>query len=228
MKKLLFFVAAVLLAGTITAQPRVQMGVRAGIFSQDLELAAGDFVNPDIDTSAPNFEQGSNIDHYNTEGRMGFNLAVVSRVRLTEVGRGALGLGFFLQPEVIYSQNSYKMQYTSKIEGNGSVVKIRMQSVDIPVLLSAKVSIVRVQAGPVFNVMYKTEPVKGNISFIAERPSVGYSVGASVDIFGGMSIDGRYNGQFKDLRNNIKAGNKVYDSVKGSLSSWSVGLSWLL
>lgn len=213
-------VAMVAGTGEASAQARVQLGVRAGITSQDLDLTDVDFVNSTTEE----------IDHFSTDSRFGFHAAVVSRIRLTALGRGALGLGLFFQPEVIYSQNNYKIQKNGVDEhgNNEPVSKIRMQSVDVPLLLSGKLSIIRVQAGPVINVLYKTSSVKGDIDMTAtKRPAVGYSLGVSVDVFGGFVIDGRYNGQFNRLKNHIEDGDTVYEGVRGSLSSWAVGLSWL-
>ncbi len=202
---------------------RIEIGARAGILFQDMPLTGNDFVNNS--TAVPT------IDSYSTEGRMGFNVAVAARVRLTEIGRGALGLGLFLQPEIVYSQNNYLIQQTltaaDGTRSNGRLSKIRLQSVELPVLLSFKVSILRIQAGPVFCAMYRNSTVSGDMSFIARRPLVGYAAGVSVDIFAGLVLDGRFNGQFKKLNNNIRSGETVYESVRGSLSSWSVGLSYM-
>lgn len=218
MKRVLFLAIAVMLAGSVAAQmPRVQFGARVGIFSQDLQLTPGDFIN----------KQSGDTDRYTTDAVMGFNAAIVTRVRLTGKYGGTLGLGLFIQPEIIYSQNNYKIQQKDEDTGDGPISEIRMQSVDIPLLASAKISIVRVQFGPVFNVMYENNTIEGDINIIPSRPSVGYALGASVDIVAGLVLDGRYNGQFKDLKNNIKSGETVYNSVRGSLSSWSLGLSYL-
>jgi hypothetical protein len=225
MKKLLLITAAVLamtcVAQTVTAQSslrRVQLGLRAGVFMQDLELQRGDFIRND----------GSGIiDRYATEGRVGFNVALASRIRITALGRGALEMGLFFQPEIIYSQNNYKIQRTSEVDGDGPVSSIRLQSVDIPVLLSLKVSIVRARVGPVFNVFYRNSTLSNNIYFTPLKPVVGWTVGASVDIVGGLVLDGRYTGQFKDLKNHIQSGDTIYDSVRGSLTSWSIGLSYM-
>lgn len=207
-KRFLTIALAVMLAGTVAAQ-RVQLGVRGGVFSQDMELKLSDIAG---------------MDNIQTDARMGFHAAVVARVRLTAVGSGAIGLGLYLQPEVIYSQNTYKIQTS----GGSTPAKIKMQSVDIPVLLSFKVSIIRVQAGPVFNVMQKSPSNRSEIDLMTMKPTVGYSLGASVDIWGGLVLDGRFNGQFKELKNNLRTENEgVYESVKGSLSSWSLGLAWL-
>jgi hypothetical protein len=208
--KIVAIVLAVTLAmsaGSALAQKKVQLGVRAGIFSQDMEMKFGDVAG---------------LGNTETDAKMGFNVAAVARVRLIGFGSGALGAGLFVQPEILYSQNTYKIA-----PAGGDVAKIKMQSVDIPLLLSVKLSIVRVQAGPVFNVMQKSPSNLADIDLMMRKPTVSYALGASVDIWGGLVLDGRFNGQFKELKNDLKAGNGAYESVKGSLSSWSLGIGWL-
>lgn len=203
--------------GSYGGEKRFEIGVRAGIFQQDEELTGGDFVNPVTGST----------DKFATESRMGFNVAIAARLRLTALGRGALGLGLFLQPEIVFSQNNYRIQQIWDDGTRGELSRIRFQSVEVPVMLSFKISILRIQAGPVFCAMYKNDTRSGGINFIPRRPLVGYGVGASVDIVAGLVLDGRYNGQFKKLQNNIRSGETVYQSVRGSLTSWSVGLSYM-
>lgn len=204
-KGVVILIIALAAAAGVSAQSRVQLGVRAGITSRDMSLRITDIPNADL----------------TTDSRLGYHIAAAARVRLSAVGRGALGIGLFVQPEIVYSQNIYRMQ-----EGSDPVTRIRMQSIEIPVLLSVKVSLIRVNAGPVINAMYKTDTARGGLSLMSQKPSVGYSIGASVDLLAGLVLDGRYNGQFKQLQNNIQGGKNVYDSVKGSLGGWSLGLSW--
>ncbi len=232
MKKILLLALAVLLTGVAgiekVAAQRVELGVRVGITSNDLSLTSGDFINTAIDTEIPGFEPGSNIDRFSTDTRIGFHAALVSRIRLVEIGRSIVGLGLFLQPELVYTQNKFKIQKLDKNghpEGKSS--SMTMQSVEVPLMLSLKVSIVRVQAGPVFNAVYKNTEESGDIGIVPIKPTIGYTAGISVDIIGGLVIDGRYNGQFKQFKNRIQAGETVYSSVRASLSSWSLGLSWL-
>jgi hypothetical protein len=190
-------------AGSAVAQKGVQFGVRGAIFSQNMNIKIDDALG-----------YGDN----KSSAKMGWNAGVVARMRIVGFGSGVLGAGLFLQPEVLYSQNSIKMEPIDGFEA-----KFKMQSIDIPVLLSAKVSIVRVQLGPVFNVMQKSPSNLADFDITVQKPTMGYAVGASLDL-GILVIDGRYNGQFKDLQNSLKAGSNVYDSVKGNLSSWSLGL----
>ncbi len=209
MKKLLILAAIILSAGSAAAQqkndrqsPRVQFGLRAGVFSQDIQL--------------------KKMSEIMTDAKLGWNAAFVARLRLTAVGTNTFGLGLYLQPEVVYSQNNYKIQ-----PKGGEVTRISLRDVDVPVLLSFQIAIVRIQAGPVFNVMHKTPTESGEADFSSIRPTVGYAVGASIDIFKGLVLDGRFNGNFKQMQDNIKMGDEVYDGIKSSLSSWSLGLSYL-
>ncbi len=207
MKKLLILVVSVLMAGAavegVSAQ-KVQLGVRAGIGSQHMKAKEALF---------------------DSDSRLGWNVAAVTRFRLIGFGRGILGAGLYLQPEIVYSQNNNKMKvrmmydYTTRarVSEEMDAGKATLSTVEIPVLLSAKVSIVRVHAGPVFNVMTRLKQTDGDNmfdSFTTERPAVGYSIGAGVDL-GLLNIDGRYYG---DL------GRMKLDGVRGSLSSWSLGV----
>jgi hypothetical protein len=192
-------------AGTASAQ-KFEIGARAGVASQSLDTKFDSFTD--------------------ARARLGWHLAAVSRIRIVGFGDGLLGAGLFFQPEIVYSQNNVKLKGHYNTGGDEVIpydAKIRMQTVDVPLLLSAKVSIVRVQAGPVFNLMNNFTTVSGNMEFDPGRAPVGYVVGASVDILG-LTIDGRYHGEFKQLRSSIKNGSTWHDGIKGSLSSWSLGV----
>ncbi len=99
-----------------------------------------------------------------------------------------------------------------------------MQTVDVPLMLSLKVSIARVHAGPVFHLMNNFTSNNGNLEIQHPlRSAVGYALGASVDLLG-LTIDGRYYGDFGKLKSNINASGYTHESVKSSLSSWSLGV----
>lgn len=204
MKKILILALTVLTVGIaaqkVSAQ-KVQIGARVGISSDDTGMKFYSY--PDA------------------KEKLGWHLAAVSRFRLVGFGRGMLGAGLYLQPEIVYTQHNIKSghqvvptdDHTRALFGGGDNGKTSMSTVDIPVLLSAKVSILRVNAGPVFNVMTKFSedtPVS--------RPAVGYAVGASVDL-GLLTIDGRYHGDFNKM--NFKGD---LDDLKGRFSSWSLGV----
>ncbi len=205
MKRVLLIALAALMTGVAGVQnasaQKFELGVRAGVGSQNMDVEAlGLFVNG--------------------KAKLGWNVAVVSRIRIIGFGDGILGAGLFFQPEVVYSQNNLK--FRSMIIGSSNQqyenYKVRMAMVDVPLLLSVKVSLVRVQAGPVFNLMNNFKTVDGSLELLPLRSPVGYAVGASVDL-GGLVIDGRYHGEFEKM---TFKGN--WSDFKSQFSSWSVGV----
>ncbi len=196
--------SAVLMFGAVpnAGAQNFELGVRAGVASQSMDMTFDGLQD--------------------AKARLGWHAGVVSRIRLLGFGDGLLGAGLFFQPEVVYSQNNLKLKGAVSSAGAYDS-KIRMQTVDVPLLLSLKVSLVRVQAGPVFNLMNNFSSAGGRLELRTNRSPVGYALGASVDLFG-LTIDGRYHGEFKKLESNIDGGANFQESVKSSLSSWSLGV----
>ncbi len=207
MKKILFTALAAMVVGAAgierAAAQKFELGARAGVASQNMDFPSG---------------------ISDAKAKLGWHAAVVSRIRIIGFGDGLLGAGLFFQPEVVYSQNNIGFNTPNRnidsengpsyIEGGAK--KIRMQTVDIPLLLSLKVSLARVQAGPVFNLMNK---MGGDWQMEAVRAPVGYALGASVDLLG-LTIDARYHGEFK--KTDLKG--QDWQDIKSRFSSWSVGV----
>ncbi len=206
---LLIALAAALTMGAATekaAAQKFELGARVGVGSQDMDMEFAGLQD--------------------AKARLGWNLAAVSRIRIIGFGDGLLGAGLFFQPEVVYSQSNIKGKMPVSIpevvgatvgSGGNISTKIRIQTVDVPLMLSLKVSLIRVQAGPVFNLMNNfggdwqwEQPL---------RSPVGYAVGASVDL-GPLVIDGRYHGDFKKME--FKG--QDWQGIKSQFSSWSVGV----
>jgi hypothetical protein len=203
---LLIALATVLTLGAATQNTAAQtfeLGARAGIGSHNLDVKGLALLQ-------------------SRKARLGWNLAVVSRIRLAGFGDGLLGAGLFFQPEVVFSQNSTvgddEFEQLTRASSDYSG-RLRMHTVDIPLLLSLKVSLVRVQAGPVFNLMSNYATKGGKLDLSPLRSATGYALGASVDL-GGLVIDGRYHGEFKKLYYK----ESQFHDLKGSLSSWSLGV----
>jgi hypothetical protein len=196
MKKVLILALSAVLALGVASEKasaqKFELGARAGIASQNMNIEASDVVNG--------------------KAKVGWHAAVVSRIRLIGFGDGLLGAGLFFQPEVVYSQSNQKGEFP------GGATKISMKTVDVPLLLSLKVSLVRVQLGPVFNLMNNFSTVGGDLEFLPLRPAVGYAAGASVDL-GALVIDARYHGDFKNM--SFKGD---WADIKSRFSSWSVGV----
>lgn len=210
-KVLLIALAAVLTIGAAgeAAAQKFEFGLRAGVASQNLDMKFDGLQD--------------------AKARLGFHAAAVGRIRLLGSG-STMGLGLYLQPEVVYSQNNAKGKLLTVNPMGNSIpadVKVRMQTIDIPLLVSVKIAFARIQAGPVFNLMNNFSSVEGNLEFTNLRRSpVGYALGASVDV-GPVVIDGRYHGDFGKLKSDIKGGDSLVEGVKGSVSSWSLGVGFM-
>ena len=204
MKKILMWALVAVMVGAASMEnasaQKFELGARVGVGSQNMDL-------PDTYGEA--------------KARLGWNLAAVSRIRLIGFGDGLLGAGLFFQPEVIYSQNSLKIKNMltlspDRVETHDGKMSVR--TVDVPLMLSLKVSIVRVQAGPVFNLMNNFKSVSGGLELLPLRPAVGYALGASVDL-GGLVVDARYHGEFEKM--SFKGS---WSDIKSRFSSWSAGV----
>ncbi len=212
MKRVLLVALATMLLGGGGAEQamaqKFELGVRAGVGSQNMNVESlGLFMNG--------------------KARLGWNVAAVTRIRLIGFGDGILGAGLFFQPEVVYSQSSIKGNHSvfspaGDAASTGTVgpsAKLRMKTVDVPLMLSLKVSLVRVQAGPVINLMNNLSEDGKKLELLPLRAPVGYALGASADLFG-LTLDARYHGEFKKL----KYTQSGLEEFKSSLSSWSIGV----
>lgn len=98
---------------------------------------------------------------------------------------GALGI----RPEILYSQNKFDID---GIDGS-----VKMSKVDLPILLQWRLlGLVALQVGPTFNLMTNTSGSSDGAQWDIKRPTIGYAVGAEVDIWK-ISISARYNGAFE-------------------------------
>ena len=98
---------------------------------------------------------------------------------------GMLGV----RPEIIYSQNKFNVE---GIDGS-----VKMNKLDLPLLAQLQLlGIVAVHAGPTFNIMTNTSGTSKGAEWDIKRPTIGYAVGAEVEIWK-IAISARYNGAFK-------------------------------
>ncbi len=211
MKKIVVWALVAVMAGAVgienASAQKFELGARVGVGSQNMDYEY--------------------IGLQDAKARLGWNLAAVARIRIVGFGGDLLGAGLFFQPEVAYSQSNIKGALREFEELGGSTrassgandPKIRIATVDVPLLLSLKVSLVRVQAGPVFNLMNNFKDLNGQLELQPLRSAVGYAVGASVDL-GALVIDGRYHGDFKKME--FKG--QGWDGIKSQFSSWSLGV----
>ncbi len=109
---------------------------------------------------------------------------------------GILGI----QPEIIYSYN--KIALTD--EPQKFKADIKCNTLQVPVLVSLKFGLVRLNVGPVFTLMDNPTYLdrKGEkVMFGRLYPTVSYSAGVSVSLLRRLLIDARVGGGFKAVEN---------------------------
>jgi hypothetical protein len=168
-----------------------------------------------------NFSELSNNrpDLYSsTSGATGFLGGVYGRVGL---------LGFFAQPEVVYSQR--KGAFTSKVDQ--TAVINTLSYIDVPVLFGFKLVFARAYVGPNFQFLMDA---KQKATSAAKDPnfskdnynssSVGYQAGIGVDLLK-LSLDLRYDGNFGSLGKSVNVAGQNFDySTRASM--WQVSLGF--
>ena len=113
-----------------------------------------------------------------------------------------IGSVFGIQPEVTYSYGTIRIND----EPHDFSTKARLNLVQVPLLLSLRIAMFRINAGPVFTLMdtpYYNIALNDNIEkFYLGRiyPTVTYAAGVSVKFAKCMMIDLRYSGQFMDKK----------------------------
>lgn len=119
---------------------------------------------------------------------MGYHFGAFARVSLPIVG-------LYVQPEFVYSSSATEF-YTSF----NDIFKQRVNQFDIPVLVGFKIAMLRVNAGPTFQISLGDKIVNetGNNSIVSELKDkcVGFQAGLGIDLFDHLTVDLRYQGDF--------------------------------
>ena len=124
--------------------------------------------------------------------RLGFSAGVHIAVKF--------GNHLALQPELIYNYTPIRIT-----DGNFKA-RVKSQTLQVPVLFSARLSILRLHLGPVItltdNPSYKDNDGE-KVMFGRVYPTLSYTVGVGVCLLRRLLIDLRYNGRFNRTENCI-------------------------
>lgn len=137
---------------------------------------------------------------YKFSKNTGFHFGAATRISILHA--------FHIQPEILYNHSGYDMTLAT---GNPSSsvapvrmdeVKVRTNRISVPMLLGTQIAIIRVQAGPVFNIWSKSNTdskLAGYNTVEVNYPSVGYMIGVGLSLWK-LDIDARLDGNFKRPR----------------------------
>ena len=157
-----------------------------------------------------NFSDFSSKDKsFDVSNKLGFQAGISIGVNLGLVA---------IQPEILFVRQTFGVEHADI-----GRVKVKSNSIDVPVLLSVRVlKPLRINVGPVFSVMYDCKYKWGSdlIDFGRARPTVSYTLGLGLVLGRNFLIDCRYNGQFTSKKTYY-----TEDAVRIDLKSYSVGVS---
>ena len=178
MKKLALIVLVTLSSLSLHAQ-KAGFGIKGGLSSTQVNFEGEQLVPSDA--------------------QMGYHLGVFARFG---------GVGFFVQPEVLFTQTSgkFKLELPPVSNISPTQYEAKFNRLDVPVMAGFRMlKIIRVMAGPIasFNIdssLKEADTTVKNIDF--KNATFGYQAGVGVDL-GNLSIEGKYEGGLSKFTENV-------------------------
>lgn len=218
-KRLLILVCTLMcLCTEALAEQRVRVGARAGLLSRSITTEQKELTLTD---ATGNVLQS--YENFGIESRYGFNAAFVFRARVWKSPNPIDGASLFIELDAEYGQNNLTIEASRQSTPDDILKsKVTYRTVDVPLVLCLKASVVRLCAGPVWHAYQKYELTSGSATFDGVTPLCGYTLGIGFD-FGKITLDGRYCGEFvKNNWNVIKGDSSA--ALTGRLTNWNIGL----
>lgn len=153
--------------------------------------------------------------------RIGFNVGIYTDIKIVGFGPSEdSASGLYIRPEGIFSMSGFDIG-----GGDESRCRVRMQSVDIPILASVKFDFLRLYAGPALTAMDRNNTVKADGMDMSSISSfVNYTAGLGFDI-GMFTVDMRYDGVFKQPTHSIRIGGMTTGAnVRSRFGGWAVSV----
>lgn len=175
--KNLLFTLALLMISSVGFSQNFSIGPKFGLSSTKFEIKDGDFSTGD--------------------GELGYHIGVFTRVGLA---------GFYLQPELLFTQTSGSFSYNDPNSSSNSVFDASINRLDIPVMLGLKMfKIFRIQAGPIASINMNSEVknAAGSVQDVKyQDATLGYQAGLGVDI-GKLIVDAKYESSLGDVSGSV-------------------------
>ncbi len=165
------------------------------------------------------FMAGINVPDYTTKmdkteigNKLGWQAGIVTSLKFGWVS---------VDPQIFYVRQGLNIR-----PEDGETLSIKSNSIDVPVLVAFRpVKLLRIFAGPVFTVMNDCKRKSGGdrLDFGRIRPTLSYSVGAGVTVFKHLTVDLRYNGQFKGKSDVVLPDGRSLDKMRSYNVALNVG-----
>jgi len=193
-KYILIFILAIGMVLTSNAQV-LSFGIKGGLNYSKLKF-------DDISNVAA---AAKNYNLMEDESFQGFHIGLMGRIKV---------FNMFIQPELLFNTTGGKVLVEEIGSSVASVKKVKYNKLDLPVLLGMKFGPARINAGPVASVTLSSDSELGDIipeiETISKGATLGYQVGAGLDILKKFTIDLRYEGGLSKLGDKLTLGGTDY------------------
>ena len=194
MKKVIIVIAVSFLFVQLSKAEIFQFGIKAGLAYSNIKI------NDIALTDTYNMVTG--------DGVLGYHVGIQTRIKIAM---------FFIQPELYFNAGGGTLEKV--VDGGANeLMEIKFNSVDLPLLVGAKLGPVRINLGPVGSYVVK-ESIVNDISdipaeydFFTDQMTWGIQAGLGTDLFKRLSIDARYEGSLSKLGDAVGVENIKLDA----------------
>lgn len=196
MKRIVFFIILLFsLASTLNAQ-LLRFGIKGGVSSTSVKF------NNSTWQSVQTSEGPMDLIVEQGNAKLGLHIGLFSRIQI---------LGFWLQPELLFTQSRGEFIYNQVGTSISSVKDQKFNKIDVPIMAGWKFGPARIGLGPIASIMInESESYNGfsltNVSNDFKKATFGYQVGVGLDIFKFATLDLKYEGNLSKFGSGVTIG----------------------
>jgi hypothetical protein len=211
MKKILFLIAVVFLVNSQVSAQFFKFGLKTGV----------NFSSLNFDRTSQFTSNAKVYSLAEDDNFTGFHIGLMSRVDLFLA---------FIQPELYFNTSGGRV-LIEETEGGVTteyVRKITYNKIDLPILVGANLSFLRLYAGPVASVILSSNSeitdIIPELETLSKSATMGFQIGTGFDLFKTLTFDARYEGGLSKIGEDFNLGNTSipFDS-RASKFMFSVG-----
>ncbi len=199
---------------TTVSHAQIQLGVRAGIHTGDLEGS---------DIFVTNRAGLDSLLIKGEDANVGFRIGAIARIRLGEV--------FYLQPEAVFRTSSAQYQIRDAFVNTDSIrfQEERFYLIDVPILAGLKFGPLRVQAGPIASIRLSKDSDLEKIESYQrsfQTAKWAFQFGFGLDL-GKLALDINRQNYISGEEDEITIGGETFD-LAGEGDFWVIALALYL
>ena len=208
MKKLILVLVASMLMFTMADAQLFKWGIKGGVGFSSLKME--DITGIDDGTDVYNLITG--------DGVMGYHIGVQTRIKIAMI---------FVQPEVYFNAGGGTLE---QVVDNGptTVLDVKFNRIDVPLLVGVKLGPIRINAGPVGSyVLSETTDLtelQPDYELFTSSMTWGFQAGLGIDV-SKLSIDARYEGSLSELGETLSIGGSEF-ALDARPSQWIISLGY--